>query len=81
MQAIGSLRDKVYSIEIIQRGNGMSNLVNKTLSNRYHVLEFIGRGGMAEVYKVWDRERSSFLAMKLLHEDLAIDQVFIRRFK
>jgi len=59
----------------------MTDLVGKTLSNRYRVDAFIGRGGMAEVYKVWDTNRMTYLAMKLLHEDLAIDRVFMRRFK
>ena len=59
----------------------MANLVGKTLLNRYNVQEFIGRGGMAEIYKVWDSHRMTYLAMKVLFEDLAIDRVFMRRFK
>lgn len=58
----------------------MANLVGKTISGRYRVDEFIGKGGMAEVYKVWDKKRTVFLAMKVLHDDLAEDLVFIRRF-
>ncbi|MBN2555468.1 MAG: SUMF1/EgtB/PvdO family nonheme iron enzyme [Anaerolineales bacterium] len=59
----------------------MEELNGKTLLHRYSVLELIGRGGMAEVYKVWDQERSVHLAMKVLHEELAIDRVFMRRFQ
>ncbi|MDH5506701.1 MAG: protein kinase [Anaerolineae bacterium] len=59
----------------------MSDLKGKTLLNRYHVRQMIGRGGMAEVYEVWDQQRSASLAMKVLNEDLAIDRVFMRRFK
>ena len=58
----------------------MSNLVGKTILERYNVQEFLGRGGMAEVYKVWDSHRMTYLAMKVLLEDLAIDRVFVRRF-
>jgi formylglycine-generating enzyme required for sulfatase activity len=36
---------------------------------------------MAEVYKVWDKERATYLALKLLREDLARDRIFWRRFK
>jgi serine/threonine-protein kinase len=36
---------------------------------------------MAEVFKVWDEQRASYLALKLLREDLAQDRVFLRRFK
>lgn len=59
----------------------MPNFVGQILSNRYSVEEFIGRGGMAEVYKVWDRARATFLALKLLRDDLAHDVVFVRRFQ
>lgn len=59
----------------------MTNLLDKTLRNRYHVQEFMGRGGMAEVYKVWDQHRMVHLAAKVLHEDLAIDKIFLRRFE
>jgi formylglycine-generating enzyme required for sulfatase activity/serine/threonine protein kinase len=59
----------------------MNPLIHQTLLNRYRVDAVIGRGGMAEVYKVWDRERSTYLALKLLHEDLAQDPIFIRRFQ
>ena len=59
----------------------MSELTGQILAHRYRVENFLGRGGMAEVYKVWDQERATYLAMKLLREDLAQDPIFIRRFK
>jgi len=59
----------------------MDDLIDNMLSGRYLVINKIGRGGMAEVYKVWDAQRSTHLAMKVLNEDLAIDRVFIRRFR
>ena len=46
----------------------------------YRILGRIGCGGMAEVYQVWDRKRSTQVAIKLLNEDLAEDTVFLRRF-
>ena len=58
----------------------MRDLVGRTLG-QYQVLELLGEGGMARVYKVWDTVRSTHLALKLLHEDLAEDRVFIRRFQ
>ncbi|NIM95684.1 MAG: ABC transporter substrate-binding protein [Anaerolineales bacterium] len=57
------------------------DLIGKTLLGRYRIESFIGRGGMSEVYKVWDSKRSVNLAMKLLREDLAEDRVFMRRFE
>jgi serine/threonine protein kinase len=59
----------------------VADLVGKTLANRYQVIEFIGRGGMAEVYKVWDPDRMIYLAAKVLLKSLSTDKVFLRRFR
>ncbi len=59
----------------------MEDLIGSVIKNRYRVDKFLGRGGMAEVYKVWDKERAVPLAMKVLHTDLAEDRVFLRRFE
>jgi hypothetical protein len=57
-----------------------SNLVGTALGQRYQVEALLGRGGMAEVYRVHDMRRGTTLAMKILHEDMAQDMVFLRRF-
>jgi hypothetical protein len=36
----------------------MNNLIGQTIANRYRVEKLIGRGGMSEVYKVWDQDRA-----------------------
>ena len=59
----------------------MPNLTGQTLKNRYQVIESLGRGGMAEVYKVYDAMRAAHLAMKVLRQDIAQDPVFLRRFQ
>jgi len=58
----------------------MPDLTGQTLLRRYRVDEFLGRGGMAEVYRAWDAKRSVYVALKVLNEDLAEDYVFLRRF-
>src|SRR5512146_2968302 len=58
----------------------MTELTGQILGERYRVEAFLGRGGMADVYKVRDLQRAVFLAMKVLHADLAEDQVFLNRF-
>lgn len=55
--------------------------IGDTLKGRYRIVASLGRGGMADVYKVWDTQRSTHLALKLLRDDLAQDLVFMRRFK
>ncbi|MGV8025603.1 MAG: serine/threonine protein kinase [Anaerolineaceae bacterium] len=55
--------------------------IGDVLKDRYKIIESLGRGGMADVYKVWDEERSTYLALKLLRDDLAQDPVFMRRFR
>ena len=59
----------------------MADILGSIILNRYRVDEFVGKGGMADVYKVWDNQRAADLAMKVLHADLAEDKVFLRRFK
>jgi serine/threonine-protein kinase len=59
----------------------MDDLIGTTVAGHYQVVKFVGRGGMADVYKVWDTQRSVFLAMKVLREDLAEDDIFLRRFQ
>jgi len=59
----------------------MEELVGKLIKNRYQVRKFIGRGGMAEVYQVWDNKRSVNLALKMLHGEISHDQIFLRRFQ
>jgi eukaryotic-like serine/threonine-protein kinase len=59
----------------------MTNLVGSTLLERYRIEESLGRGGMAEVYKAWDMQRATYLALKVLRQDLSRDLVFLRRFQ
>jgi serine/threonine protein kinase len=59
----------------------MVEIIGQLINSRYRVDSFLGKGAMAEVYKVWDMERNVHLAMKILHADLAEDRVFLRRFK
>lgn len=41
------------------------------VAGRYQVVRHLGSGGMASVYKVWDRERAVHLALKMLRPELA----------
>ena len=48
---------------------------------RYRIVEHLGRGGMAEVYKAYQANLDRYVAIKLMHQFLAADQDFISRFE
>lgn len=58
----------------------MDSYIGKILDSRYEVLEKIGTGGMAVVYKARDRRLNRLVAVKILKSDLAQDADFRRRF-
>jgi serine/threonine protein kinase len=51
------------------------------LGNRYRILEGIGEGGMARVYRGMDVKLNRPVAIKVLYEQFAGDPDFLRRFK
>lgn len=56
------------------------NLVGKVIGNRYEILEKIGEGGMATVYKAKCNILKRYVAVKVLREEFTTDEEFIRRF-
>jgi len=54
--------------------------LGRILDNRYEILELIGAGGMAYVYKALCHRLNRLVAIKILKEDLANDEEFQRRF-
>lgn len=57
------------------------NLIGRMLANRYEILEKIGNGGMATVYKAKCHVLNRFVAVKVLKEEFITDIEFIKRFK
>lgn len=59
----------------------MDNMVGRVLGNRYELVEKIGGGGMAVVYKARCRLLNRFVAVKILRTDSDMTDDFIKRFK
>ena len=58
----------------------MEQYIGKMLDNRYEILERIGTGGMAIVYKAKCHRLNRLVAIKILKSDLAQNEEFRRRF-
>jgi serine/threonine-protein kinase len=60
--------------------DGYDKYVGRILDNRYEIMELIGVGGMAYVYKALCHRLNRLVAVKILKEELATDEEFQRRF-
>ena len=56
------------------------NLIGKMLDNRFEILEKIGNGGMATVYKAKCHVLNRYVAIKILRDEFTTDSEFIKRF-
>jgi TolB-like protein/Tfp pilus assembly protein PilF/tRNA A-37 threonylcarbamoyl transferase component Bud32 len=52
-----------------------------TFSERYEVIEELGRGGMAKVYRVIDKKIEEEVALKLMNPEIAADEETVHRFR
>ena len=57
------------------------NIEGRILGNRYEIIEKVGNGGMATVYKATDLLLKRYVAVKVLREEFTTDEEFIKRFE
>jgi serine/threonine-protein kinase len=50
-------------------------------ANRYEIIEELGRGGMGEVFRVFDNKVKDEVALKFLKPEIASDQNTIEQFR
>ena len=59
----------------------MDRFLGKRLDGRYEIREILGVGGMAVVYKAYDNVEDRIVAIKILKQEFATSEEFLRRFK
>ena len=59
----------------------MDSNIGKKLDGRYELLELIGVGGMADIYKAKDITEDRIVAVKILKNEFAASEDFLRRFR
>ncbi|HET9955094.1 MAG TPA: serine/threonine-protein kinase [Polyangiaceae bacterium] len=55
--------------------------IGQLICNRYQVRRVVADGGMGRVYEALDLQTKQNLAVKVLHQDVASDEVAVERFK
>ena len=59
----------------------MDKFIGKRLDGRYEIHDLLGVGGMAYVYRAYDRIENRWVAIKILKEELSDNSEFLRRFR
>jgi len=58
----------------------MSSLIGKILEDKYEIIELVGQGGMAMVYKAKDIRLNRFVAIKVLKSEFMENEQFLKKF-
>ena len=58
----------------------MSGMIGKVLEDKYEIIELVGQGGMAMVYKAKDIRLNRFVAVKVLKHEFMDNEQFLKKF-
>ena len=61
--------------------NDNDKYIGRVLDGRYEILEVIGEGGMAVVYKAMDHRLNRQVAVKIMRQEMAVDEELCQRFR
>jgi serine/threonine protein kinase len=61
--------------------NAEDKRIGARLADRYEVRRVVADGGMGRVYEAIDKQNDARVAVKVLHDDVAKDEVSLERFK
>ena len=56
-------------------------MIGRVFADRYRLEEFVGKGGMALVFRATDLRTGHDVAVKVLRPELVKDQEFLERFR
>ena len=59
----------------------MENILGTKLADRYLIEELVGVGGMCNVYRAFDAEALQTVAVKMLRDEYAANEEYLRRFR
>ena len=51
------------------------------IGDRYEIIDKVGSGGMADVYKAMDHRLNRFVAVKVLKQEYSSDTKFVTKFR
>ena len=51
------------------------------VGDRYEIIEQVGAGGMADVYKAKDQKLNRFVAVKVMKREFSEDKTFVTKFR
>lgn len=75
-----SLAEPAQNIIFQENANMLVSLQGQTLG-KYRILEQLGRGGMAQVYRAYHPQLDRYVAIKVLRADLVAEEEFLTRFR